>query len=496
MSRMDAASASVERLRALQQECAAYRGASPHPSRPHIAADVDRPVWDRIHALMQELVLRISAGARGEDNSDDDDDDDDALLAEIGGCAEALGDLCAFARNAAAAGPRNQEAIADSGVMADMASVARQMVRRELGCAAAARCAAAAGQALSNTVTGDARLRRRLMDAELLAGQEPTESVYWCLLVSTSAKTSTAGAVLLLNSVKDDAALCSALCSADAGRAVAHKVGELFGDSADDEAEHKTLLYVVLEALIAHRCYGALLAGGAQLGAYGLLDALAVHCKQSTGPSGYAALLDAALLGALNAVLAACRDVLARAWQGAAGAVDTEDLVAVQRSLAAALAALGEATVDMDAALSARVLEAGLVRTAVALLGLLSQHLPRARAAGGAEPASRAFAFKRDLIRVIGNAAHRNPPAQDLVRELGGLEMVLDNMQIDDSHPFIREHAVVALRCLLQDNAASQEYVQGMGAVGVVQDPQVARAGLQARIGPDGRVVVERAEQE
>ncbi|KAJ2128361.1 Ataxin-10, partial [Coemansia sp. RSA 678] len=104
----------------------------------------------------------------------------------------------------------------------------------------------------------------------------------------------------------------------------------------------------------------------------------------------------------------------------------------------------------------------------------------------------RLFMFKCSLIQIIGNISHNNTAAQNLIRELHGLALVLDHMRIDDNHPFIKEYAVVALRSLLENNPTSQAYVSDMEAKGVVQDPKLASAGIQASLDSSGHISVKR----
>ncbi|TNY24353.1 spinocerebellar ataxia type 10 protein domain-containing protein [Rhodotorula diobovata] len=52
--------------------------------------------------------------------------------------------------------------------------------------------------------------------------------------------------------------------------------------------------------------------------------------------------------------------------------------------------------------------------------------------------------------------------AQDRVRELGGLEVLLSLCQMDERNTTMREHALFALRNLLKSNQASQDYVDAM----------------------------------
>ncbi|KAJ2708625.1 Ataxin-10 [Coemansia spiralis] len=467
------------RLGELRRECVALRAAGPHPRRSDVPAAVSAAEWAHVHTLFQAL-LALAA---------------DGTSTVAAACTEAQADLCVYVRNAAVADRSNQDGAGAAGVVRDAAAAVR-LAHRLPG---AEPCLVAAGQALSNAVTQNQPQQLALLESELGRSGAVEETAYWCLIGAESSAARTAGLVLLVNSVRSNEVLCRTLCAAGDGRALARRVGDMFGESVDDEAEEKELLFVVLSELISHGQLGVLLAEAAPLGAPGLLDALAVHCREHADPVLHARLADTELLCALSRVLAATRAVLERAWADVDSA-DPDGIVAARRCLGSALAALVLLTADMEPGLSARICECGVVREVVRLLGLLSMHLPRAEkvGSGSADGANsggsvaRMFMFKRELVQIIGHAAHENPAAQDLVRALDGLALVLDHARIDENHPYIREYAVVALRSLLNGNAANQAYVDSMDARGTTQDPQLAQAGLHARLGADGRPVVSR----
>ncbi|CAD6890726.1 unnamed protein product [Tilletia laevis] len=90
--------------------------------------------------------------------------------------------------------------------------------------------------------------------------------------------------------------------------------------------------------------------------------------------------------------------------------------------------------------------------------------------AGG--PGKIAFAYlKRELVRFVGivsfvearGASNADKAGvrdvQDYVRAMGGLYVVLGLTQLDELNPYIREHAVFAMRNLLAGNQASQDMI-------------------------------------
>jgi len=91
---------------------------------------------------------------------------------------------------------------------------------------------------------------------------------------------------------------------------------------------------------------------------------------------------------------------------------------------------------------------------------------------GAGGPGKLAFTFlKRELVRLVGivsfaearTATDEEKTAvrgvQDYVRQLGGLFTVLGMTQLDELNPYIREHAVFALRNLLSGNQANQDLI-------------------------------------
>ena len=75
--------------------------------------------------------------------------------------------------------------------------------------------------------------------------------------------------------------------------------------------------------------------------------------------------------------------------------------------------------------------------------------------------------LKRTALQVLGTLAfHAKGTSwddvhafQDRVREAGGLIEVLSLTQLDELNPYIREHAIFALRNLLDRNPTSQHHV-------------------------------------
>ncbi|KAN0137198.1 Spinocerebellar ataxia type 10 domain containing protein [Lactarius tabidus] len=67
--------------------------------------------------------------------------------------------------------------------------------------------------------------------------------------------------------------------------------------------------------------------------------------------------------------------------------------------------------------------------------------------------------LKRDLVRLLGVLCYNNEAMQDRVRLCGGIPVVLNLCVIDDRNPYLREHALLALRNLLHNNPENQAVV-------------------------------------
>lgn len=92
------------------------------------------------------------------------------------------------------------------------------------------------------------------------------------------------------------------------------------------------------------------------------------------------------------------------------------------------------------------------------------------------------FAYvKRDIVRVLGTLCHGDRIVQDRIRMCGGVEVILNHCVVDERNPCtwldnvclgegsadivrtdLREHAIFALRNLLQNNSDNQAIVENL----------------------------------
>jgi ataxin-10 len=91
----------------------------------------------------------------------------------------------------------------------------------------------------------------------------------------------------------------------------------------------------------------------------------------------------------------------------------------------------------------------------------MPQSPPLATSAAGEDPTGFAY-LKRDLVRLLGILCHQTRAVQDRVRMCGGIPVVMNQCVVDERNPFLREHAIFALRNLLAGNLDNQAVVDGI----------------------------------
>ncbi|KAL0589474.1 hypothetical protein ABG067_002378 [Albugo candida] len=85
-------------------------------------------------------------------------------------------------------------------------------------------------------------------------------------------------------------------------------------------------------------------------------------------------------------------------------------------------------------------------------------NLKRTKANERREPSG----YRSHIIAVIGNICYRSRNHQDLLRQLGGIALVLNHCIIDERNPLIREWSLVAVRNICEDNAENQKFIAGL----------------------------------
>lgn len=70
--------------------------------------------------------------------------------------------------------------------------------------------------------------------------------------------------------------------------------------------------------------------------------------------------------------------------------------------------------------------------------------------------------LKKLAVLVLSSLVWKNRQVQDQVRPLGGIEAILNCCSVDDHNPFIREHAIMCLRFLMEGNKENQDRIRAL----------------------------------
>jgi hypothetical protein len=90
--------------------------------------------------------------------------------------------------------------------------------------------------------------------------------------------------------------------------------------------------------------------------------------------------------------------------------------------------------------------------------------------------------YRRDVVAVLANAAHRNPRVQDAVREGGGLLLILQQCVVEDANPYLREWGLFAVRNLCEGNERNQEEIAGLEVWGGANTEETERMGFRVEV--------------
>ncbi|KAI9696900.1 MAG: copper transport protein [Bogoriella megaspora] len=102
--------------------------------------------------------------------------------------------------------------------------------------------------------------------------------------------------------------------------------------------------------------------------------------------------------------------------------------------------------------------------------------------------------LKKITVLVITSLVWKARAAQDQVRKHGGIEAILNCTQHDEYNPYIREHAIMCLRFLLDGNKENQDVVRALEAKGFVPSEVLDKRGYEPWVDERGRVGLRRKE--
>ncbi|ANZ77800.1 BA75_04993T0 [Komagataella pastoris] len=94
---------------------------------------------------------------------------------------------------------------------------------------------------------------------------------------------------------------------------------------------------------------------------------------------------------------------------------------------------------------------------------------------------------KSIIIEILTFLVHRDFKVQEAMRNLQGIEVILNNCNIDENEPFIKERSILCIKYLLENNQANQDFVAKLEAKKVTDDNVLSEAGYEVNI-VDGKV--------
>lgn len=100
--------------------------------------------------------------------------------------------------------------------------------------------------------------------------------------------------------------------------------------------------------------------------------------------------------------------------------------------------------------------------------------------------------LKKLVVLVLSSLVWKCPEVQDQIRKYGGVEAILACTSFDAHNPYIKEHAVMCLKFLLEGNRENQKIVEELEAREVVKDESgiLERSGLEAVLDQTGKLSI------
>ena len=96
--------------------------------------------------------------------------------------------------------------------------------------------------------------------------------------------------------------------------------------------------------------------------------------------------------------------------------------------------------------------------------------------------------LKKLVVLVLSSLVWKSPTVQDQIRRYGGVEMVLNCCNYDANNPYIREHAIMCLRFLLEGSKDNQDIVKKLEPREGVPNEVMDKSGYETFIDEAGKV--------
>ncbi|RMZ86722.1 hypothetical protein DV736_g6053, partial [Chaetothyriales sp. CBS 134916] len=102
--------------------------------------------------------------------------------------------------------------------------------------------------------------------------------------------------------------------------------------------------------------------------------------------------------------------------------------------------------------------------------------------------------LKKLIVLVLSSLVWKSPLVQCQIREHGGIDTILSCTQYDGNNPYIKEHAVMCIKFLLEGNQENQQLVEALEARGVSGEDEGRwrERGFEIAVGEGGRVELRR----
>ena len=80
--------------------------------------------------------------------------------------------------------------------------------------------------------------------------------------------------------------------------------------------------------------------------------------------------------------------------------------------------------------------------------------------------------LKKLVVLVVSSLSWKSPTVKTQIRNLGGVQLVMNCCEYDVSNPYIREHAVLCLKFLLEDSVENQAIVAELEYRHMLKNPK------------------------
>ena len=96
--------------------------------------------------------------------------------------------------------------------------------------------------------------------------------------------------------------------------------------------------------------------------------------------------------------------------------------------------------------------------------------------------------LKKLVVLVLSSLVWKSTTVQNQIRQYGGVQMILQCCNLDSNNPYIREHAIMCLRFLLEGNRENQMIVNELEARKTVPDEVLDKRGYETYVDEHGNV--------